>query len=198
MPDVEEPVGEPGLEGQQAGRPGHGRGDGHDPGIGLGVAQQRPGEGVGVGGHRQVAATADRPPSRQPVRRGHGAGSGAVHRHRRAGTRASGRHLDVVQALDVVLLGRRVAPALLGEHVDHDRARPLGGVGQRLLQAGDVVAVDRADVADAQGLEEGVGCDHLAQGAGQAVHARVGQVADAGQFADQVRGCAGGPGRRPG
>ncbi len=35
---VDESLGEPGLEGQQTGRTGHGRGDGHDPGVLLGLA----------------------------------------------------------------------------------------------------------------------------------------------------------------
>ena len=33
--DVEEPVRPAGLEGQQAGRPGHGGGDGHHRGVAL-------------------------------------------------------------------------------------------------------------------------------------------------------------------
>ena len=94
------------------------------------------------------------------------------------------RHLDVVQVLDVVLLGRRVPPPLLGEHVDDDRARPLGRVGQRLLETADVVAVDRSDVADPERLEERVRGDDLAQGTGQSVDAGVGELAHAGQVAD--------------
>ena len=36
---------------------------------------------------------------------------------------------SVVHVLDRVVLGRRVAAALVGEHVDHDRSVDLGGVG---------------------------------------------------------------------
>ena len=46
--------------------------------------------------------------------------------------------------------------------------------------------VDGSGVPDAEGLEEGVGRDHLAEGAGQSVDARVGEVADAGQLPDDV------------
>ena len=47
--DVEEAVGEAGLEGQQARRARHGGGERHDARILLGRRQQRAGEGVGVG-----------------------------------------------------------------------------------------------------------------------------------------------------
>ena len=60
---------------------------------------------------------------------------------------------DVVQALLVVVLGRRVAPALLGEHVHDDRALELGAL-RSAARALDVVAVDRPDVAHAERLEE--------------------------------------------
>ena len=118
---VEEPVGELGLEGEEPGRAGHGRGDGHDLGSLPGGLEHGAGEGVGVGGRR------DRRPT---------------------GATEVGLHLEVVQALDVVLLGRGVAPALLGEDVDDDGPAPLRGVGERLLHAGDVVAVDGPGVAD--------------------------------------------------
>jgi hypothetical protein len=53
-------------------------------------------------------------------------------------------HRGVVEVLLVVVLGGRVAAALLGEHVHHDRAlgRQLLGVAQRVLELLDVVAVD--------------------------------------------------------
>ena len=57
---------------------------------------------------------------------------------------------DVVEALLVVGLGRRVALALVREHVHDDRAVALGGVAQHRLERGDVVAVDRADVVEAE------------------------------------------------
>ena len=98
----------------------------------------------------------------------------------------------------LVLLGRGVAAALLGEHVDDDRAVPLGGVGEGLLHHVDVVAVDGPGVAHAQGLEEGVRGHHLPQGAGEAVDARVGQLADAGDLAEQVAQPLAGARRRSG
>ena len=48
--DVEEPVGEAGLEREQPGRAGHGGGDGDDPFDRRRPPRAAPGEGVGVGG----------------------------------------------------------------------------------------------------------------------------------------------------
>ena len=95
-------------------------------------------------------------------------------------------HLEVVQALDVVLLGGGVAAALLGEDVDDDGAVPFGGVRERLFHAGDVVAVDGAGVADSERLEEPVGRDDLAHRAREPVQARVRQPAEAGDGAQDV------------
>jgi hypothetical protein len=67
-----------------------------------------------------------------------------------------------VEPLDVVLFGRGVAPALLGQDMDDDGAVPLGGVGEGLFHQFDVMPVDGAGVPDAEGLEEGVRCHHLA------------------------------------
>ncbi len=95
--------------------------------------------------------------------------------------RGVGARLDfaqVVQPLDRVLLGRLVAPALLGAHVDHDRAVVLGRVAQRALHPGDVVAVERARVAHAQHLEERRRLEHLAQGRQGALDAPLQLVAD--------------------
>ena len=75
--------------------------------------------------------------------------------------------------LTSVVLGRRVAPALLGEHVDDDRAVLLGGVAQRPLEALDVVAVERARVAHAEVLEERPGLEVLAQRGGGGLEALV-------------------------
>ena len=49
-PDVEEPVWPAGLEGQQAGGPGHGGGERDDPFIVVGRLEQRLGERIPVGG----------------------------------------------------------------------------------------------------------------------------------------------------
>ncbi len=84
--DVDEPLGEPLAERQQAGGVGHGRGDGDQLRVGLAGLADRLGE-----------------------RGREAAGLGVGH---------------VVEALDVVALGRRVAPPLLGQDVDDDRARP--------------------------------------------------------------------------
>ena len=59
-----------------------------------------------------------------------------------------------MQALLPVTLRRPVAPALLGEGMDDDGAVVLGGERQDALESGDVVTVDGADIADAEGLEE--------------------------------------------
>jgi hypothetical protein len=72
---------------------------------------------------------------------------------------------DVVHPLDRVVLRRPVAPALLGEDVDHLRATGHGRrVAQGLLEGGDVVAVEGAGVAHAERLEEGVGLPQLTDG----------------------------------
>ncbi len=95
--------------------------------------------------------------------------------------------LDVVEPLDLVLLGRRVAPALLGEDVDDDRPVPLGGVGEGLFHRADVVAVDGTGVADAERLEEHVRRDELAQGAGQAEDPRSASSPMAGMSRSRLR-----------
>ena len=71
---------------------------------------------------------------------------------------------DVVEALDRVVLGGRVAPALLGEHVDDDRAVVLGGVAQRLLQPSMSWPSNGPGVAHAEVLEERRRLEHLAHG----------------------------------
>ena len=91
-----------------------------------------------------------------------------------------------MQPLDVVLFGRCVAPALLREHVHHDRPVPLGGVGKGRLHEVDVVTVDRARVAHPERLEEGVRGDHLAQRGGDGMHAGHGQRPECGNAAEPV------------
>ncbi|GAA3117654.1 hypothetical protein GCM10020001_041820 [Nonomuraea salmonea] len=59
-----------------------------------------------------------------------------------------------MQVLVEVLHGGAVATALAGDAVDHDRRAQLAGRAQRLLKGGDVVAVDRAEVAQAEALED--------------------------------------------
>ena len=177
---VEEPVGMPGFEWEQAGGSGHGRGQRHHVGVSVGRVEQGPGEGVGVGGEDD-ALRVGRPVGADDLaarvgrqRTAHGSA------HRRAdhvvgGVRPTGLH--VVETLDVVFLGGGVPPALLGQDVDDDGSVPRRGVGEGLLHLPDVVAVDRPGVAHPERLEERVGRDHLAQRAGDAVEAGVRQVA---------------------
>ena len=78
----------------------------------------------------------------------------------------------VVEVLLVVVLGGRVAAALLGEHVDDDRSldRQLLGVAQRILELGDVVTVDRAGVPHAERLEERGRLEELADAGLERLH----------------------------
>ena len=92
---------------------------------------------------------------------------------------------DVVEPLDLVVLGRGVPPTLLREHVDHDRAVELRGVAQRPLDALDVVAVERAGVADAEVLEERGRLEDLAHGGDDAVDAALELVAHHRHLADE-------------
>jgi hypothetical protein len=59
-----------------------------------------------------------------------------------------------VHPVGLVVLGRREATALLGEAVDQDRPVVAEGRVQRGLDGGDVVAVDRPDVAEPELLED--------------------------------------------
>ena len=105
-------------------------------------------------------------------------------RRARAGGHVEDRR--VVQALLVVVLGRRIAAALLRQHVHDDRPVEVGGVAQRVFEAGDVVAVDRADVANAERLEEHGGLGDFAHRGGHALP-RLGHVRpDHGKFAGHL------------
>ena len=108
------------------------------------------------------------------------------HGLRRADQRVE--HGGVVEVLLVVVLGRRVAAALLGEDVDDDRAlgRQLDGVAQRLLERRDVVAVDRSDVAHAERLEERRRLQDLAHRRLDRVDGLLGRRADDGHVAQQL------------
>jgi hypothetical protein len=167
-PHVEEAGGKAGLEGQQSRRPGHRRRQGDHTRVVLGGCQQGAGEGIGVGGGAQRRtvwlgirrrARAGHTTHVGPPGATHGdpgrAPDGVLQRAHLGG-------LHVVEALDVVLLGRPVAAALLGEDVDDDRPVPLGGMGEGLLHHVDVVTVDRSGVANPERFEEGVRRDHLA------------------------------------
>ena len=109
---------------------------------------------------------------------GEGLGVAGGHRRRRAGDRVEDG--GVVEALLVVVLGRLVAPALLGEDVDEDGLVELGRPAQGVLEQRDVVAVDGADVAHAQGLEEAAGAQDLPGRGPHALQAELEVLADAG------------------
>ena len=119
---VRELFGEPG----QAGRPGHGGGDGDDVVPPVPDPDQLLGEDIGP---------APGPGLHGPARR-----------------RVD--HPGGVHLVGLVVLGRRVAVALRGQGVHDDRPGVAAGVAQRVLQRGDVVAVDRADVLQPQGAEQ--------------------------------------------
>ena len=78
-------------------------------------------------------------------------GPDAAGRARLAGLDVEGA--DLVELVGLVALGRVVAEALVGDHVDDHRAAEPLGLGQRLLDGVPVVAVDRADVLQAEVLE---------------------------------------------
>ena len=69
-----------------------------------------------------------------------------------------------MHVFDRIALGRLVAPAFLGEHMDYHWAGEPGRVGQSLLHLGHVVAVERTQVGDAQSLEECRRFEHLPEG----------------------------------
>jgi hypothetical protein len=93
-----------------------------------------------------------------------------------------------VEVLLVVVLRGRVAAALLGEHVHHDGAfgRQLDGVAQRVLECLDVVAVDRADVAHAERLEERRRLQELAHRSLERLDALLRLRADVRQIAQEL------------
>ena len=66
-----------------------------------------------------------------------------------------------MQAVGLVVLGRLVAVALAGDRVHDHRAAEALGPAQRRLHRLDVVAVDRADVLDAEVLEHGLRRDRV-------------------------------------
>ena len=88
----------------------------------------------------------------------------------------------------VVVLGRRVAAALLGEHVHDDRTfdGQLDGVPERLLELGDVVAVDGTDVAHAERLEERRRLEELAHAGLQRVDCSFGRRTDQRKVVEEL------------
>ncbi len=101
-----------------------------------------------------------------------GAGGG----DRQAGVRVD--LADRVETIRLVLERRAVAAALLGEAVHDDRAVEPLGAGQRGLQRLDVVAVDRADVLQAEVLEHALRRDEVLEALLGAVQRVVERAAD--------------------
>ncbi len=157
--DVEEAIGEAVLEGQQTRRAGHRRRDRHDPVVGLGQLDD------GLGERLRVAR-----------------------RHSLGRTDRRIEHGGIVQVLLVVVLGRWIAAALLRQHVDDDRSLggQLDGVAQRRFEGAEVVAVDRADVADPQRFEERRRLQQLASGGLDRLDGPLGRVADERNVAHQL------------
>ena len=124
--DVEEALGEAPLELLEAGALRHRRGDGDDARVGLGEAHQRLAERLRVGG---------------------------AHGRRLAGAVAEMERPGAVERVGP-RLGRLVALALDGLDVDDDRAARVDRLADALAQGVHVVAVDDADVGEAQLLEE--------------------------------------------
>ena len=87
--------------------------------------------------------------------------------------------------LDRVELGRFVAASLLGEDVDDDGAVERLGIVEGRFDLADVVAVERAEVVDAEGLEERRRFEHLADGGLGGADAPLGELADPGQVLGQ-------------
>ena len=128
--DIEGALGKALGELVEAGARRHGRGDGHDLPVGLGLGDQRLGEHGGV--------------------------------LRRVGDRLgllAGHDIELHDAVVLVVarLGRRIALALLGHDMDQDRlVEPaVARVLQDRQQVVEIVTVDRADIVEAQLVEQG-------------------------------------------
>ena len=80
-------------------------------------------------------------------------------RRRRSGRRVEGA--DLVQAVVHVILGRRVAEPLAGNHVHQHRGAEVAGPLQRMLDCLLVMAVDGAEVLQAEVLEEHLRLQHV-------------------------------------
>ncbi len=94
------------------------------------------------------------------------------------GRPVSGWILPTAWKRSLVLEGGLVAAALLGEAVHDDRAAEALGAGEGGLQGLDVVAVDRADVLQAQVLEHALRGDEVLQALLGAVQGVVERAAD--------------------
>ncbi len=88
---------------------------------------------------------------------------------------------DAVEAVGLVALGRGVAAALLRDGVHDDRAGEVLGPGERELHLLLVVAVDRADVLQAEVLEQALRGDDVLDALLHPVQGAVDRLADDGR-----------------
>ncbi len=135
----------------------------------------------GGDGHHVLAFLAD-PDDLLPEDRGPGRPAGGG--EGRAGERV--HHADGVEVVLLVGEGGFVAAALLGDAVDEDGAVEAFGAAQRGLHGPDVVAVDRADVLQAQVLEEALGGEGVLEALLRAVQRLVDGRADHGGALEDV------------
>ncbi len=129
-------LGEAGHHVLHAGALEHGGGDAHHARVALGLGHQSVAEHLGVGRDR-------------------GGGGGLLRRGLAALDDERGRAVHRL----AVGLGRRISAPLDRHHVDHARAILVERGAQRAPDALDVVPVDRADVGEAERLEERAGLE---------------------------------------
>ncbi len=84
----------------------------------------------------------------------------------------------LMHLVGLVVLGRRVAVALARDAVDDHRPAEAAGQAQRVLDGGDVVAVDRSEVLQAEILEHALRLQHVLDAALDAVQRVVDRLAD--------------------
>ncbi len=121
-------------------------------------------------GRRPPIPTSASPNTSDQVRLG-------TERHRARG--GGGGHL--VQAVLLVVLGELVAEALPGDDVHQHRAAEVAGPAQRCLDRLLVVAVDRAEVLEAQVLEQHLRLQDVLEAFLHAVQGAVQRAADDGR-----------------
>ena len=127
--DVEHPLGKDRLHSVQSGPVRHGGGNADDFGVATRFLDQRVGEDTGIGGR---------------VGLGLRLGAGDDIKRRNAMVLVVGR------------LGRRIALALLGHHVDeHGSVLHVANVLQDRQKMVEIVAVDWSDIIEAELLEQG-------------------------------------------
>ena len=155
-----------GLEtfGRHAGSEGHR--------VLLGDADVEAALGEGFGEFVEAGAARHRGVDRDDAFVAFGLGDQSLGEHRRIAWRrrlglrlCAGDHVERADAVQLVggALGRRIAMALLGHHVDQDRALArVAHVLEHRQQVAEIVAVDRADIVEAQLFEQGAAGDQAA------------------------------------